>query len=151
MSMKRDFPDLPPVWASGFLIAEVVAASVLPIAVFVSAPATLSGIGLIVVGVLLAAWSALWFRRKRTSIEPRDVPKALIVEGPFRINRNPIYTGMALVLVGLAFWIGALSAVAIALVFPFVITARFIRGEEAALRSAFGAEAEAYIARTRRW
>jgi protein-S-isoprenylcysteine O-methyltransferase Ste14 len=151
MSMKRDFPDLPPVWASGFLIAEVVAASVLPIAVFVSAPATLIGIGLIVVGVLLAAWSALWFRRKRTSIEPRDVPKALIVEGPFKINRNPIYTGMALVLLGIAFWIGALSAVAIALIFPFVITARFIRGEEAALRSAFGAEAEAYIARTRRW
>ena len=151
MSMKRDFPDLPPVWASGFLIAEVVAASVLPIAVFVSPPATLIGIGLIVVGILLAAWSALWFRRKRTSIEPRDVPKALIVEGPFRINRNPIYTGMALVLVGIACWIGALSAVAIALVFPFVITARFIRGEEAALRSAFGAEAEAYIARTRRW
>ena len=69
----------------------------------------------------------------------------------FKINRNPIYTGMALVLVGIAFWLGALSALALALCFPFVVTARFIRDEEASLRSVFGAEAEAYLRRTRRW
>ncbi|MEF2552679.1 isoprenylcysteine carboxylmethyltransferase family protein [Aurantimonas sp. A2-1-M11] len=151
MSISHNFPDIPPVWALGFLAAEVAAAFVLPLAFFSSSLTTMIGMGLIVVGLAVMVWSALWFRRKQTSIEPREVPTALIVEGPYRINRNPIYTGMALGLVGVAFWLGALSAVAVAIGFPFVITTRFIRGEEAALRSAFGPQADAYFARSRRW
>ena len=102
-------------------------------------------------GLALIGWAALWFRRKRTSIEPREVPRALIVEGPYRVNRNPIYAGMALILLGAGLVLGALSSVVLAFAFPFIITRRFVIGEEAALREAFGAEADAYIARTRRW
>ena len=109
------------------------------------------GWALIVAGLALAVWAALWFRRKRTSIEPRDRPTALIVEGPFRIDRNPIYAGVALMLFGAGVVLGALSSVLLALAFPWIVTRRFILDEEAALREAFGAEAEAYIARTRRW
>ena len=40
------------------------------------------------------------------------MPKRLIVEGPFRINRNPIYTGMALAVFGGAFlWGGPASLI----------------------------------------
>ncbi|NDV85564.1 isoprenylcysteine carboxylmethyltransferase family protein [Aurantimonas aggregata] len=144
-------PDLPPVWAMATIAASVLAAWLVPIARFGSAWSTGLGILLAVVGIAIMAWSALWFRRKKTEIMPRQTPTALIVEGPYRINRNPIYTGMALVVLGVAFWLGALSAVAIAMIYPFVITARFIRGEEAGLRQAFGFEAERYFARTRRW
>ena len=144
-------PDLPPVWALATIAAASLASWVIPIARFGSAWSTGLGILLAVIGVAIMVWSALWFRRKKTEIMPRQMPTALIVEGPYRINRNPIYTGMALVVLGVAFWLGTLSAIAIAMVYPFVITGRFIRGEEAALRQAIGPEAETYFQRTRRW
>ncbi|MEM7490445.1 MAG: isoprenylcysteine carboxylmethyltransferase family protein [Pseudomonadota bacterium] len=148
MSVLRDFPDLPPVWAAGALVLQFAATASLPLARF-----DLAGIGWAVlgVGIALIGWSAYWFWRKRTSIEPRDTPSALIVEGPFRLNRNPIYSGMAICLLGTGVILGSLAALLLVPTFLWIVTRRFVLGEEAALRAAFGPEAEAYIARTRRW
>ena len=151
MSGLRDFPDLPPVWALGFAAGQGVLAAVLPLVRLDPGWAVPAGWTTVALGFGLMVWSAWWFRRKRTTIEPRERPTALIVEGPYRINRNPIYTGMAVALIGIGFMLGALSAVLLALLYPFVIDRRFVRGEEAVLREAFGAEAEAYFAATRRW
>lgn len=151
MTIRASKFDLPPVWALGAILAEWLAARFLPLWVFASTATTALGIALFLGGVAVILWSALWFRRKKTPIEPRNVPTALIVEGPYRLNRNPIYTGMTLAVFGAALWFGALSALIVAAVFPFVITHRFIMGEEAGLRQTFGAEAEAYFRRTRRW
>lgn len=145
--MPRGFPDLPPVWAAGLAALAWVLARWLPL---VPLP---PGMGQLIMaaGLGLALWSAWWFWRKRTPIEPNHVPRALIVEGPYRINRNPIYTALTLVLLGWGLSLGAASALLPALAFPLIVTARFVRGEEAALRAAFGAEAERYFAATRRW
>ena len=126
-------------------------AAALPLVRFDPGWATPAGWTAVALGFGVVVWSAWWFRRKWTTIEPRETPSALIVEGPYRINRNPIYTGMAVALIGIGFMLGALSAVLLALLYPFVIDHRFVRGEEAALREAFGAEAETYFAATRRW
>jgi protein-S-isoprenylcysteine O-methyltransferase Ste14 len=150
MSIRRDFPDLPPVWAAGTFAAQLVLGRLAPVPL-TGAWAQAAGWALVAAGTGLAAWAALWFRRKRTTIEPREEPRALIVEGPFRVNRNPIYTGMALVLAGTGLLAGALSAVLLAGAFVWVIDRRFVRGEEATLRDAFGVEADRYIAGTRRW
>ncbi|MBC8130441.1 MAG: isoprenylcysteine carboxylmethyltransferase family protein [Rhizobiaceae bacterium] len=150
MSISQEFPDLPPLWALGTAVASVVVGRLVPIW-SLPFPAFLLGAALIGAGLGLAAWAALWFRRKRTTIEPRETPATLIVEGPFRINRNPIYTGMTFVIVGIAMMAGTLGSLITAFAFPVIVTTRFIRGEEAALLSSFGAEAERYLARTRRW
>ena len=147
MGVREDFPDLPPVWAAGTVAAQAVAAWAMPI---VRLPGASGWSWLpLVAGLALALWAALWFRRRRTTIEPREAPSALIVEGPFRLNRNPIYTGMALCLIGTGLWFEALSSLLLALVFPWIITIRFIREEEATLRAAFP-ETD-YFDRTRRW
>lgn len=151
MASRAAMFDLPPVWALATLFAEWLVARLLPLWLFASTATTALGIALFAGGIAIVVWSALWFRRKKTPIEPRNVPKALIVEGPYRLNRNPIYTGMTLALFGAALWFGALSALLVAAIFPVLITSRFIKGEEAGLRSAFGAEAEDYFRRTRRW
>ena len=150
MSVARDFPDLPPIWMLGHAALAWVAADVLPLWRFEGWLRHL-GAALVVAGAGLGVWAAVWFWRKRTTIEPREEPRSLIVEGPFRLNRNPIYTGMALMLAGWGLWLGALSAVLITLPFAWVIDRRFVRDEERALRRAFGDEAERYIAKTRRW
>lgn len=139
--------DLPPVWALGAAGLSWLLARYAPL---VALPFGL-GRGFMLVGVAIAIWALVWFRRKQTPIEPRHTPAALVVEGPYRINRNPMYTGMTLVLIGWALSLGALSALLPALAFPALITRRFVRDEEAALRARFGEEAERFFARSRRW
>lgn len=145
--MIRGFPDLPPIWGIGAAAVAAGLARWLPLAPLPSWP----GWPLVVAGFGLIGWSAWWFRARRTTIEPHREPTNLIVEGPFRINRNPIYTGMVLVLAGWAFLLGAASALLPAAGFAVLIDRRFVPGEEAALRRRFGPAAERYFAATRRW
>ena len=51
-------------------------------------------------------WAASWFKRKGTTIIPRQKPSALIVEGSFKIRRNPIYLSMVFLTLGVAFIMG---------------------------------------------
>lgn len=151
MSVKRDFPDLPPIWMFAHGALAWVVARWVPLASFEGGVARAIGTVLIVVGVGLAAWASVHFAKGKTSIEPRERPRTLLATGPFRVNRNPIYTGMALVLLGWALWLGTLSALLAIVPFPFIIDRRFVRSEEAMLREVFGKEADIYIAETRRW
>lgn len=142
-------PDLPPVWLAGFALLAWALARAVPLLRF---EAGTLGAAAIALGLVLVAWAGGWFWRKDTPIEPGTTPSALIVEGPYRrVNRNPIYTGLALILLGWALRLGAVSAVLPALVYPVVLHRRFVLPEEAALRQAFGEKAEAYLAATRRW
>jgi protein-S-isoprenylcysteine O-methyltransferase Ste14 len=145
----KGFPDLPPIWllaalAAAWALGRTPVPPLFPGAMSVGAILIAAALGLI-------GWAAVWFRRKRTPIEPHHVPRALIVEGPFRLSRNPIY--LALVVVALGFALRQPSAMAL-LAVPalwWVLDRRFVRPEEAGLRAAFGAEAECFLARTRRW
>lgn len=147
--------DVPPVWALGLAIISYLLASFLPIFSFEN---LLSGwvsralpLALIVGGFALALWSAFWFWRKSTAIEPRRTPTSLIVEGPYKLSRNPIYSGMALVLLGFSLLLGAVSGFVGPVGFVLIITKRFIENEEAVLRQEFGEAAETYIRATRQW
>jgi protein-S-isoprenylcysteine O-methyltransferase Ste14 len=147
----KGFPDLPPVWLAGFLAAAWVLDRGLPV-VQVFGPAWQAlGAALIPAGLALIGWSAWWFRARRTTIEPHHTPTALIVEGPYRLSRNPIYLGLLGLLAGAVLWLGSLSALILPFVYFRVLETRFVAPEEAALRRLFGAEAIAYLERTRRW
>lgn len=142
------FPDLPPVWMLAAALLSWILARALPLVGF---PGAVLGPVIGSVGSLVILWSAWWFWRKGTPIEPGHRPRALIVEGPYRLNRNPIYSGMVAMLTGFAIWLGALSAFLPVLAFAMLIDRRFVRDEEAGLRAAFGPQAEAYFLASRRW
>ncbi|MEM7722034.1 MAG: isoprenylcysteine carboxylmethyltransferase family protein [Pseudomonadota bacterium] len=110
-----------------------------------------AGLALVVVGFGLIGWSALWFWRKKTTIEPHHTPGTLIIEGPYRLSRNPIYLGMMAILVGYVLHLGVLSPVLLPFALYHVLQTRFVLPEEALLRETFGAEGERYIHATRRW
>ncbi|MBF9041742.1 isoprenylcysteine carboxylmethyltransferase family protein [Rhodobacterales bacterium HKCCE4037] len=147
----KGFPDLPPLWLALFMALGWGLARFLPVA---GAPdPVLHRLGLLVacVGLGFIAWAALWFWKKKTTIEPHHAPETLIVEGPYRISRNPIYLGMVLILSGQVLWQGMLSPAVLIPLHVAVLTVRFILPEEAALVRAFGEEGERYLAGTRRW
>lgn len=138
--------DLPPVWL------------VLALAVTWASPWTLPGGGLILPGVMLCLLAAVLvlaalvrFRRARTTFVPRSDPSALITGGVFRFTRNPIYLADGLALAGLSLIWGKPLGLILVLPFLWMIDRRFVRGEEARLRAAFGEAFDAYSKRTRRW
>ncbi|MFN3938386.1 MAG: methyltransferase family protein [Gemmobacter sp.] len=141
--------DYPPVWLAGCLGLALLQQAVWPTAV----PGWLAaaGTGLALAGAAIMAAAAVEFARARTTIVPHRAPAALITGGIFRLSRNPIYLADALILAGLALRWGAWPSLVLVPAFVAVITARFVRAEEARLRAAFGSAFDAYAARTRRW
>jgi protein-S-isoprenylcysteine O-methyltransferase Ste14 len=144
------FPP-PLIYAGGFAAAYGVH-RLLPIQVWPESTAVdMLGWGLLVAGVLLAVSAAFLFRRAGTTPNPTKPTAALVIWGPYRFTRNPMYVGMATLYLGGTLllndpWPLALLPVVIALVQRYVIAR-----EEAYLERKFGEAYRAYRARVRRW
>ncbi len=106
---------------------------------------------LLAVALGIIGWSALWFYWKKTPIEPHHQPRELIVEGPYRLSRNPIYLALVLLTVASALGHGSLIGLAAAVGLWWVLDRRFAEPEERLLKAMFGDAADTYLARTRRW
>ena len=140
--------DVPPLWALLFALAAWCLAIFVPIYKF---DFGIAGLVVAPIGFAFGIWANMLFRKHKTSELPRQVPTALVSDGPYRINRNPMYTGLTVILIGIALWLGDISAFIPAIIYPFMITRRFILDEEAALQVAFPDDAKTFMARTRRW
>lgn len=103
------------------------------------------------VGGVLALWALLLFRRHDTTAHPYAEAGALVMHGPFRFSRNPMYLGLLMTLLALGLWLQSLSALLLAPLFVFVITRCNILPEERGLRERFGERYRDYLAQTRRW
>ncbi|MEL6584162.1 MAG: isoprenylcysteine carboxylmethyltransferase family protein [Pseudomonadota bacterium] len=151
MSTRPKFPDLPPIWLAAFMAAVIVMDTTLPS--LSMEPGLLRPIGFLMMaaGVGLIFWAGKQFFTQKTPIEPGHTPKTLLKTGPFALNRNPIYTGFVIILVGFSVSTGVLWGCVLAILYVQIITKRFILGEEAALAEAFGEEGRRYLSETRRW
>src|SRR5437899_1861662 len=117
---------LPPVVFLIALIAMAVLHWVVPLATVVSAPYNLAGIPLIAVGLLGAMLASNRFRRVGTPVRPFEQSTVLVTGGLFRFTRNPMYFGLALMLLGTAVGFGTLSPFFAIVVFVWWIQSRFI-------------------------
>lgn len=107
---------------------------------------------LVVAGISLSATGAVLFRREGTELNPASATnRKLVTSGPFRFTRNPMYLGLIIITLGIAFWIGAwpmfLAPIATFATANWV----FIPFEEVKMHRQFGIEFDAYASRVRRW
>jgi len=94
----------------------------------------------------------LWQLKKAgTTVKAFAKPGRLVTEGIYRYTRNPIYLGLALMLIGACILFSARCAMVPVAIFILVADRWFIRVEERMLSKEFGLEFEQYRARTRRW
>jgi len=105
------------------------------------------------IGVLFGVAGLYSFYRARTSIDPHKPDKAssLVTTGVYRITRNPMYVGLAIILIGWAFRLGSLVSMMGVVIFVFYITHFQIIPEERAMQEKFGKAFEAYKSSVRRW
>lgn len=66
---------------------------------------------LISIGVGLTAWSASHFLKVKGTPVPFNPPPTLVMTGPYQFVRNPMLTGVFLILFGIGFAIKSLSLV----------------------------------------
>lgn len=99
--------------------------------------------------LMLSSFQLFW--RKHTSVLPIRPATTLVVTGPYRFTRNPMYVGMALLTIALGLFLNTWWPI-ILLAPALVVVQRFvIAREESYLHRRFGAEYDAYTRQVRRW
>jgi protein-S-isoprenylcysteine O-methyltransferase Ste14 len=142
---------LPPVWFVLAVIAMIVLARFVPLMQWHASALRWSGVALIVAGLGVALSAARRFRRAGTPVKPFSRSTALVTGGPYRFTRNPMYLGLAVILVGVALALEALTPFFVIPVFVAIITVGFIVPEEAMLKERFGDAYTDFQRRVRRW
>jgi protein-S-isoprenylcysteine O-methyltransferase Ste14 len=99
----------------------------------------------------IGGWSFFSFARRRTTIIPNLPATALVVEGPYRWTRNPMYLGLTLLTVGAGLWLNTWWVLILLVAAALAIDRLVIAREEAYLRRRVGADYDAFTSRVRRW
>jgi protein-S-isoprenylcysteine O-methyltransferase Ste14 len=120
-------------------------------------PAAIEGpqvVGMVIgaAGAVVALWCIFTFASiGRGTPAPFDPPRRLVIRGPYRFVRNPMYIGAGLALAGAALFYESLPLLGYTGLF-FLATHLFVVWyEEPTLRRTFGQEYEAYCRQVRRW
>lgn len=104
-------------------------------------------------GLFLILISSITFYRYGTTLNPLrpELTSALVTSGPYRYSRNPIYVGLALMLLGWGVYLQNLASLFCVLVFVLYINRFQIFPEEESLAQKFGVEFKIYKSRVNRW
>jgi protein-S-isoprenylcysteine O-methyltransferase Ste14 len=142
----------PPIWALIYLVIAGAASALYPWHAIVDLRVIWLGVLLIVLGFALSFSAAMLFRRKGTELNPAsEANKLLVIEGPFRFTRNPMYVGLVIFTLGIAFCIGSLPMFAVPLLVFATANWVHIPFEEAKMRRQFGTGFDDYTRQVRRW
>src|SRR5438067_231788 len=92
----------PPFLYGGALVAGLALQRAFPFAALPRRPARPLGLALIGLGLALGGSGFRAMRRAGTAVDPREPSTALVVSGPFRYTRNPLYLSLTLFYAGIA-------------------------------------------------
>lgn len=104
-------------------------------------------------GLAFLASALADFHKHRTTVNPLEPKGAttLVTGGPYRITRNPMYVGMALLLLSWCLYLAELVGLLAVPLFVTTMTILQIKSEETALVTQFGDQYREYMGRVNRW
>jgi protein-S-isoprenylcysteine O-methyltransferase Ste14 len=122
-----------------------------PLPLFAPPGGALLGWTLIIAALVVTAWSMLRFQRVGTTVNPYRGSTQLVMAGPYRYSRNPMYASLlviqaALVLTTHICW-------ELLMILPNWLLLRYgvIAPEERYLEQKFGEDYRRYLLSVRRW
>lgn len=116
-----------------------------------SLPRVLAGALVLLASFSLVVASGRAFRQAGTPVRPTAPAVVVVVQGPYRISRNPMYVGMAGALAGLGVLTGSLCFALAFLVFLAIVHFGVVLPEERYLESLHGDAFRRYKQQVRRW
>jgi protein-S-isoprenylcysteine O-methyltransferase Ste14 len=115
-------------------------------------PTQVLGLGCITIGaVLLAACIIEFARSGRGTLSPADPPRLLVVRGPYRYVRNPMYLAVTVIILGEALVADSAPLIVYWAVWFVAVNVFVIGFEEPTLRRQFGRAYDDYTSQVRRW
>jgi protein-S-isoprenylcysteine O-methyltransferase Ste14 len=109
------------------------------------------GILLLAIAVGLSIWSVILMSRAGTTPNPTRPTTALLIRGPYRFTRNPMYLAWELIVVGVGLAANAPWVILMAVPAALLTRRLVIDKEERYLENKFGTEYLNYKSRVRRW
>lgn len=152
--MTSDSPGVhvpPPLIYVAAIAAGAVLRRYVPLAIGSDAPRLIAAALFIAAFALLLFWTFGWFALRGTTIIPNRPANVLILDGPFRFTRNPLYLAMALLTIGVGLWLNTWWILILLLPAIIAVDRLVIAREEAYLRRRFGDQYDAFASRVRRW
>jgi len=143
------FPP-PLIYVGGFVIGYLLDRAV-PLALTSRPLGEPLGWALVAVGVVLMGSAVMTFRRAGTSLNPAKPTTTVVVQGPYRLTRNPMYVGWVIVYLGCVLLTNTVWPLVSLPVVLVLISRAVIAKEERYLEAKFGDAYRAYKARVRRW
>ena len=111
----------------------------------------LLGVLFAVPAIVLYAAAQVTLHRAQTTMLPEGRPRVLVVTGPFRRTRNPLYLALLLLYTGVALGTGALWSLALLPAVAVWLHYGPVRREERFLSQLFGEEYVSYCRTVPRW
>jgi protein-S-isoprenylcysteine O-methyltransferase Ste14 len=151
--MKEDNPGVitkPPFIYAGGLLVGFALHYAFPFG-FLPDSAQWLGWLMMVFAVLLVSWAFRTMRRAGTNVDVHKPVLALVIQGPYRFTRNPMYVSLTLFYSGIGVAANALWVMCLLPVVLGIMRSGVIVREERYLEGRFGEDYVRYKARVRRW
>ena len=116
-----------------------------------SVPLLVPGAAVLAAGLALGGAALGWFRRTKQDPKPWTPSPELILQGPYRYSRNPIYVAMMLVTAGIGVGLGSWWTLLLAPGALLAVHFLAVLPEERYLAEQFGERYLEYKSRVRRY
>jgi protein-S-isoprenylcysteine O-methyltransferase Ste14 len=141
---------------AAFVALPGVVAFILPISIGISSGLKSRYLALAAVPLCLGIFLLLWCVREfyiagRGTLAPWDPPRNLVITGPYRVSRNPMYIAVIAILVGWCVLWDSRTLVIYTVLFLCAVHLRLLMFEEPWAARQFGAQWQRYRARVPRW
>lgn len=156
MEKQADHPGVyfpPPLLYVAVFLVTIVIQRFIPLdhSFFGSTTAMVGTLLFVVAGFAMMLPAVLKFLQTKNTLIPVKPASSLQATGIFGVSRNPMYLGLLLIYIGVAFWIGNWWTIIFVPVLILLINKLIIEKEERYLERAFGAAFKDYKKKVRRW
>jgi protein-S-isoprenylcysteine O-methyltransferase Ste14 len=141
----------PAYYAAGFVAGSLLDSAAVSFPIGGRPAVALIGVVIAAAGAALALSGVVGVVRHQTTIVPHHPVSSLVTTGVYRISRNPMYAGLAIVYLGGALIAGSWWPLVLLPLVLFAVQRLVIRPEERYLTEHFGRTYGDYRARVRRW
>mgnify|MGYP001589091686 FL=1 len=141
----------PPHIALTLLFLSWLASYLLPQLNLIKSPSNKIGIVFFASGLSLTFYSFYLFKKNKTPILPGKKPTFVVVKGPYKFTRNPMYLGVSAALLGASVYFGNLLSFLSPIIFFLIMNYYFVPFEERLLENLFGKKYLDYNKKVRRW
>jgi protein-S-isoprenylcysteine O-methyltransferase Ste14 len=122
-----------------------------PLPFIPQAEARVIGVIIMIINLILGLTAVRNMFAAKTSLSPYRPTTALVLSGPYRFSRNPIYIGLTLLYIGLVTYLQLPWGLVLLPIVIWLVTVWVIVPEEKYLEQKFGSEYLRYKATVRRW